>query len=185
MHKHDGSNGSISNNEKAMTVILDVAHNPPAMDYLRYKLQATYPNHKFRIVVGMSSDKDMKLCATSLKQMVQNDIGRIHLVEAAHPRAAKLEDIWKADPELQQRATYDIHNRSITHQVTTAINAIHKHQEQNNGADEILVICGSVFLMAEAREALGFQEPRDSPYIAELAGAGVRHNQENFGNRTL
>jgi hypothetical protein len=55
----------------------------------------------------------------------------------------------------------------------------------NNGDSDILVVCGSVFLMAEAREALGFDEPRDSPYIAELAGAGVRHGQENFGNRTL
>ena len=33
---------------------------------------------------------------------------------------------------------------------------------------EILVVCGSVFLMAEAREALGFQEPRDSDYISEI-----------------
>ena len=48
--------------------------------------------------------------------------------------------------------------------------------------DEILVICGSVFLMAEAREALGISEPRDSDVISELAGAGVRHSQENFGN---
>ena len=170
-----------NNNENLMTVILDVAHNPPAMDYLRYKLQSTYPNHKFRVVVGMSSDKDMQLCATSLKQIVTNDIGRIHLVEAAHPRAAKLEQMWQADPELQQHATYDIQDRSITHQINTAI----QQMNQNDDANEILVICGSVFLMAEAREALGFHEPRDSPYIAELAGAGVRHNQENFGNRTL
>ena len=38
--------------------------------------------------------------------------------------------------------------------------------------------------MAEAREALGMVEPRDSDYIAEMAGAGVRHGQENFGNTT-
>ena len=44
--------------------------------------------------------------------------------------------------------------------------------------NEILVVCGSVFIMAEAREALGFDEPRDSDYIAEVAGAGVRHGQE-------
>ena len=50
---------------------------------------------------------------------------------------------------------------------------------------EILVVCGSVFLMAEAREALGIVEPRDSDYIAEMAGAGVRHGQENFGNTTI
>ena len=36
--------------------------------------------------------------------------------------------------------------------------------------------------MGEAREALGYDEPRDSPYIAQVAGAGVRNSQENFGN---
>ena len=47
---------------------------------------------------------------------------------------------------------------------------------------EILVVCGSVFLMAETREALGIDEPRDSEYITEMAGSGIRHGQENFGN---
>ena len=36
--------------------------------------------------------------------------------------------------------------------------------------------------MAEAREALGFDEPRDSDYIAEVAGAHLRHGQEVFAN---
>ena len=50
---------------------------------------------------------------------------------------------------------------------------------------EVLIICGSVFLMAEAREAIGINEPRDSNYIAEMAGAGIRHTQENFGNTKI
>ena len=36
--------------------------------------------------------------------------------------------------------------------------------------------------MAEARETLGIEEPRDSKYIAEVAGANLRHGQEFFGN---
>ena len=36
--------------------------------------------------------------------------------------------------------------------------------------------------MSEAREALGIDEPRDSTYIAEVAGSGMRSGQENFGN---
>jgi hypothetical protein len=36
--------------------------------------------------------------------------------------------------------------------------------------------------MSEAREAIGIDEPRDSKYIAEVAGSGVRSGQENFGN---
>ena len=47
---------------------------------------------------------------------------------------------------------------------------------------EMVVVCGSVFLMAEAREALGYDEPRDSEYIAEVAGANLRYGQENFAD---
>lgn len=158
-----------------LKVILDVAHNPPAMEYLVVKLQTTYPEASFRFVVGMSSDKDLGQCARSVLKIA--DPTSIHLVEAAHPRAAKLEDILAAEPTLEA-CHCDLEDRSITKQVMNAINLA---KEKN----EILVVCGSVFLMAEAREALGFDEPRDSEYIAEMAGAGVRQMQENFGNTTM
>ena len=69
--------------------------------------------------------------------------------------------------------------QSITKQVLHALDLT----KGNEG--EILVVCGSVFLMAETREALGFDEPRDSEYITEMAGAGIRHSQENFGNTKM
>lgn len=160
------------------TVILDVAHNPPAMVYLIRKLQATYPDSDFRFVAGMSSDKDLGQCARALLSTVGADASRIHLVEAANPRAAKLEAILEAEPMLAGGgAHYDLEDRSITKQVLLAL-------ETSKAKDEVLVVCGSVFLMAEAREALGFDEPRDSEYISEMAGAGIRHGQENFGNTT-
>lgn len=158
------------------TVILDVAHNPPAMEYLVRKLELMYPDASFRFIAGMSSDKDLTKCSQALLSTVGQNAARIHLVEAAHPRAAKVEAILEAEPALQA-AHYDLTNRSITKQVVEAL-ATAKNQK------EVLVVCGSVFLMAEAREALGFDEPRDSDFIAEMAGAGTRHGQENFGNTT-
>jgi dihydrofolate synthase/folylpolyglutamate synthase len=158
------------------TVILDVAHNPPAMEYLVHKLERTYPGASFRFVTGMSSDKDLKQCSQALLSLCEGS--HIHLVEAAHPRAAKLEAILEADSSLKDAARYDLDDRSITRQVEEALETA-----KTNG--EILVICGSVFLMAEAREALGFDEPRDSDYIAEMAGSGIRHGQENFGNTKM
>jgi dihydrofolate synthase/folylpolyglutamate synthase len=164
--------------QNGTTIILDVAHNPPAMEYLVRKLETTFPGSSFRFVSGMSSDKDLGQCSRSLLSIVGNDASRIHLVEAAHPRAAKLEAILQAEPSLESSARYNMENRSITLQVEQALDLA----KQNS---EILVVCGSVFLMAEAREALGFDEPRDSDYIAEMAGAGFRHGQENFGNTTF
>ena len=149
------------------------------MDYLVRKLKRTFPNQQFRMVVGMSSDKDLRLCCSSVLEAVNGDASRIHFVEAAHPRAAKVRDILEAASSLPiQGAHYDLDDPSITQQINNALQII----KTRSPGDEILVVCGSVFLMSEAREALGFDEPRDSACIAELAGAGVRHGQENFGN---
>ena len=158
-------------------VILDVAHNPPAMEYLVHKLRATFPHQQFRVVVGMSADKDLVLSTQAILQAVGGDASRIHLVQAAHPRAATVQDILEAtrDQGLLKDANYDLDNTSVTTQVQSAM-------KLTDSTNEILVVCGSVFLMSEAREALGFDEPRDSEYIAQVAGAGSRHGQENFGN---
>lgn len=155
--------------------ILDVAHNPPAMEFLMVKLQKTYPTQSFRFVVGMSSDKDLGQCARSLLSVVGPS--SIHLVEAAHPRAAKIPDIVAAEPKFSD-CHFCLDDRSITKQVIDSL----KLAEEKG---DILVVCGSVFLMAEARESLGFDEPRDSDYISEVAGAGLRQMQENFGNTTI
>jgi len=65
---------------------------------------------------------------------------------------------------------YALDDPSVTKQIRTATELA----LQNN---ELLVVCSSVFLMAEAREALGIDEPRDSDYLAEM---GVPHAQKNF-----
>mmetsp|Transcript_17978 Transcript_17978/g.29846 ORF Transcript_17978/g.29846 Transcript_17978/m.29846 type:complete len:153 (-) Transcript_17978:33-491(-) len=143
------------------------------MVQLLSKLERTYPSQKKRIVCGFSSDKDLSACGKSLLSTV-GDPSRIHLVEAAHPRAAKLEDMLEAEPRLKG-GNFDEEDRSITAQVKSGLRLAAE-------GGELLVICGSVFLMAEAREALGFDEPRDSQYIAEVAGANLRHGQENFAD---
>lgn len=165
-----------SRDGKLVKVILDVAHNPDAMKYLVKKIQATYPKtqDKIRMVVGFSSDKDLKQCGKTLLDFV-TDPSRLHLVEAAHPRAAKLEDLLRAEPELR-KSNFDEKDRSITKQVQSALHFAEKNSE-------LLLVCGSVFLMAEAREAIGIDEPRDSKYIAEVAGANLRHGQEFFADK--
>lgn len=158
--------------DDGLTVILDVAHNPPAMEYLINKLKSTYPDCNIRIVVGMSSDKDLGLVGKMLLNFV--DVDKIHLVEAFHPRAAKIERIIEGEPRLAGSHWLD-EDRTITTQIKTAMQIA-------RAKNEILVVCGSVFLMSEAREALGFDEPRDSEYIAEVAGAHLKHGQEVFAN---
>lgn len=172
---------NITNNTTTVTTVLDVAHNPPAIIHLVSKLQQTFPDTPKRFVAGFSSDKDLRLCTKSLIEASDGDINRIHLVQASHPRAATLEAILEASPQLKNSASachLDSEDRSITGQLQLAIQIAMEQKE-------ILVVCGSVFIMAEAREALGFDEPRDSEYISEVAGANLRHGQENFGDTKM
>jgi dihydrofolate synthase/folylpolyglutamate synthase len=145
-------------------VILDIAHNPPAMITLIAKLQATYPNMNKRIVVGFSADKEIGLCSKALLSLVK-DPSRIHLVEAVNLRAAKIQSIIASDPKMED-TNFEVSDRSITAQVKYAL-------QLTQNKNEILVVCGSVFLMAEAREALGIDEPRDSKLITSVAGVGL------------
>ena len=164
---------SSSSSGKIVPVILDVAHNPDAMKYLAAKLELTYPNQAKRIVVGFSSDKDLAQCGETLLSIVP-DPSSIHLVQASHPRAATLEHILESYPKLAN-SNFDESDRSIAAQVKSGLRLAAEKEE-------ILIVCGSVFLMSEAREAVGIDEPRDSEYIAEVAGCNLKSSQENFAD---
>jgi len=167
-----------------VTVVLDIAHNPPALAQLFTKLSTTFPGRKLRVVIGMSSDKDISASASIVLSCVSSK--NVHLIQAAHPRAATLEQIKAAAPAFVRTASNGCHgngydcddnpsSRNISFQVGEAL-------EMASQRDEVLVVCGSVFIMSEAREALGFNEPRDTKCIAEVAGSGLRHSQEQFGD---
>ena len=179
------ANGGSSQATKAVRVILDIAHNPQAMDYLIAKLRASYTNErKPRVVVGMSADKDLKYCTDILLNHVGHHPEKIHLVEASHPRAASISSILEANPQLvdchyctPREDDVNLDERdvaSVSKQVRSALQLAATN-------DEIVVVCGTVFIMADAREELGIVEPRDSAVIAGVAGAGFRSSQENFG----
>ncbi|RHY34298.1 hypothetical protein DYB32_008417 [Aphanomyces invadans] len=50
--------------------------------------------------------------------------------------------------------------------------------EKNSSDEEIVVVCGSVFIMAEARQALGFNEPVDSDDVKRISGVGLKTARE-------
>ena len=177
---------SVSNSEdgksKPIRVILDVAHNPQAMEYLISKLAKTYPNldpkKDVRMVVGMSADKDLKQCTDTLLEYLDGDASKLHLVAASHPRAASVNKILEVNPVLKDAHYFrgedqEEQSSSVALQVREAMNLAAANTE-------VLIVCGSVFIMADVREELGIVEPRDSAVIAEVAGAGLRSSQENF-----
>lgn len=137
-------------------VVLDVAHNPQAILCLIAKLRSNYSSSQLRIVFGMSADKDLKSCSDILLKNTSNP-KKIHLVESINPRAASIASMLKANPKLHKCN----HNEpSIQLQVREAL-------ELAAANKEVLVICGSFFIMSDARKELGIEEPRDSDAIGE------------------
>lgn len=119
--------------------VLDVAHNPDGLTHLFASLNKKFPNHSFRIIVGLSQNKDIDACAAIL----QKQGSHFHIVTAKNGRGIPASDL----KTHFKKAT--IHNS-----VGEAIN-------EAMAFNEIIVICGTFFIMAEARKALGYFEPQD------------------------
>ncbi|EEY58400.1 folylpolyglutamate synthase, putative [Phytophthora infestans T30-4] len=163
--------------ERKMTVVLDVAHNPQAIDKLVGLLHKQFPDKKFRFVCGFSADKAINKVLDKITEVVRDTHPdesdeelqeRIHLVKANHPRGASLEEIngalASATAEGEEPRVYGTIS-TIKDGVNAALAA-----SRASSDDEVVVVCGSVFLMAEARQALGLKEPIDSAALNAVAG---------------
>mmetsp|Transcript_54168 Transcript_54168/g.73998 ORF Transcript_54168/g.73998 Transcript_54168/m.73998 type:complete len:399 (-) Transcript_54168:490-1686(-) len=165
----------------AGTIVLDCGHNAPAMQSLLWKLKRHFPTARFRFVVGFSRDKDMAGC---LKMIFQSSTDMVHLVQAAHPRAESPEVLLAA---MEGHVLDD--GRSVDAMIAVAPSvadgvtaALAAHQAQvRDGVEEVMVVCGSVFLMGEARSALGIDQASDS-LLVQTSGYGSQFSssQEHF-----
>jgi dihydrofolate synthase/folylpolyglutamate synthase len=124
-------------------VVFDVAHNPDAFAHLVQALQLFFPKKALRFVVGFSADKDYKHCLEMLSPVAEH----IHLVQADSQRAATPEAVAM---EIK-KTPYTLHasvQEGVRHAYTDAI-ANHA----------LLVIAGSFYIMAAAKEALDLHSP--------------------------
>ncbi|KAF1774702.1 EF-Hand 1, calcium-binding site [Phytophthora cactorum] len=158
-------------------LVLDVAHNPQAIDKLVELLHKQFPDKKLRFVCGFSADKAINKVLDKITNVVRDTHPdesdeelqeRIHLVKANHPRGASLEEInlalANATAEGEMPRVYETIS-TIKDGVNAALAA-----SRASSDDEVVVVCGSVFLMAEARQALGLKEPIDSTALNAVAG---------------
>ena len=157
----------------ATTVVFDVAHNPAALERLREKIAVTFPGFAVRVILGLSRDKNLSLCLSTITQFVT--AGRLHTIEASHPRAVPARELAEHANALGLGPAPGSGDGSIRAVIAEALAA-----STTSAEDEILVVCGSAFIMSDARTAFGYEEPRDSLHIAEVSGAHLRHAQENM-----
>lgn len=127
--------------ERIGRAVLDVAHNPDAFRRLIQALNIYFPSCKKRFVVGICADKDSAECLSPIVA----EAAHMHLVRAQSMRAAATE---KLAEKLEEMGYSEFsQGETIEDTVRQALSLAEFH-------DEIVVICGSFLIMAEARSAL-------------------------------
>jgi dihydrofolate synthase/folylpolyglutamate synthase len=115
-------------------IIFDVAHNPDGFKRLLEGMEIHFPGQPFAAAVGMSKDKEIEKCLTLLAEKAQY----IYLLQASLPRAATIEEM----ASILDRIGYKDFSRELI-----------------LPDKDLLVVCGTFFVMEEAhRRLLGSKE---------------------------
>lgn len=124
----------------APEIVLDVAHNPAGAWALRSTLSASYEGRRLIFVFGAMRDKAIAEIAEILFPLAE----RVVATSADNPRSATPEEIRSA-----ARRTHS--DTDVRPDVTSAI----EHARELAGADGVVVITGSIYIVGEAMRALG------------------------------
>jgi dihydrofolate synthase / folylpolyglutamate synthase len=147
-------------------VILDVAHNPDGLEHLFSVIKEKYPNQSLRVVCGLSKNKDIPSCL----QILKKNADHFHLVEASNGRGQSAEILSHLLKEYGVDPSRIFLQPSIEESVKVALNKAAMNQQ-------ILIICGTFFIMSSTRAALGMKEPRDPIDLNESSNI----NNASFG----
>lgn len=131
-------------------IILDVAHNPDGIRHLFQMVDHDYSGKPLRLLFGLSKNKDVKACL----ELIIAKGSHLHLVEAGNGRGASIDDLKDEICKLGVDPMLIFSHKEIREGICQA-------KEEAIKYGEILIICGSFFIMNEARQALGFLEPYD------------------------
>ncbi len=123
-------------------VILDVAHNPAALKCLFRFIHQRFPGLSIRVVFGLSNNKDVDSCL----EILQKNCYYLYPVEAPNGRGIPLGTLLQKGVKTVKKTIREC----VKHAYIEA-----------DPKKEIILVCGSFFIMNEARAALGIEEPQD------------------------
>jgi dihydrofolate synthase/folylpolyglutamate synthase len=116
-------------------VIVDCAHNDASARALAQTLSEEYPHRRVVLVIGVSQDKDVKAICGALKESV----GYVFLTKASHPRA-------HAFTPTEGENYFGGIPFKIIEDLPQALDQAF----QQAGAQDVVVVTGSIFVVAEA-----------------------------------
>ncbi len=130
-------------------VVLDVAHNKEAFISIKKALKSKYNVDKVRTILGISQDKDIEGCL----DVIISFSSHIYCVEANSERSLPKERLYHY--LLDEGYTSISMKKNINETVYSAITDADKNSE-------LLLICGSFFIMDDVRKALDIKVERDN-----------------------
>lgn len=130
---------------KHANVILDVAHNPQGFERLLQRLCLKYPNRKFHFMINLGSNKNISACIALLLSKAKS----IYIPRMSHPRLSPPESLLPHFRVCDIPVLIDDSESLLRSYIRLY------------GPSEILVVCGSFFMMGQIRKLLGYIEPQD------------------------
>lgn len=112
-------------------VILDVAHNPDGLRRLFERLDFTFPGKKVRVVAAFSADKAIEEAI----DILQTQASFVHLTHTEHPRLSPLGESLE--------------------------NVFEKAYPLAKANQEILLVCGTFFIMHQAKHLARLMKERE------------------------
>ena len=119
-------------------VVVDSAHNGDSAGKLRMALQDFFPGHHVTLIFGASGDHPY---ADALRELLPL-AHQVFVTRSRHPRAAAPETLAQTVAELGYQAT-------VIASVPDALNVA----LESSGSNDLICITGSIFTVADAREA--------------------------------
>ena len=136
---------------------LDVSHNLSAFEAVIDSIKDKHKGKKIRIVCGFSKMKDIH----SMLEFMIPYSHKIHFIVQQHFKVAPLKSLLDQAKAIEKEMNGGytqifqpiIDNGNITSTLTQVLN------EATN--EEVILVCGSFYIMDEVREFFGYEEPKD------------------------
>lgn len=127
---------------KGCKVILDVAHNAHGISQLIRMLGDFYPQKKVHWIIGFSKDKGIEPCI----DLIISHAASINAIETNFPRLRTATEVI----ELFAKRVF-----------VKQVKAVSEVYAELESPEEIIVVCGSFYIMSQIRTELGIIEPID------------------------
>ncbi len=129
--------------ENNNSIILDVAHNPAALEALVVRLEGHFPG-KQAFLIAFSSDKEVE----AMLELLIKKASFLYLTKASHTRALAPSLVAEY---LKKRGYY-----------AYIVEEDIKKCFERGRREEVLVVTGTFYIMKEVRQALNIEEEKDS-----------------------